>query len=318
MSLFNKQMTRSILVAGGAVLAAMLLLFFGVRAMSCRLNWLTSTAGFVEPYVVLVQHGRTRGGSAVNHCLKVIDVRDGTLLLQKHIPSGLKDAQVAVIDDVLVAGLSQQNRVIQFNAAKREFALVDMDALRAIVPGAAGVAVDPERGVLRVTDLEGVGTDLHPLTLKSGAANNIRPMESLETFGPVVDGPLHLTAGPRSALIGPAGEVLKEDVGLVHPTIIRQVGTGDDATAIILSYETVERKRWVLSAITKQGAFAWQIRQNDVAKDAGLPFEYARPQYHFVRDGMLVLIFEGRTVGFPGRILRVDVATGTWEVFSPY
>ncbi len=318
MSFFNKQMTRSILVAGAVVLAAMLLLYFGARAMGCRLNWITSTAGFVEPYLVLVQHGRSRGGGATNHCLKVMDVRSGEILLQRNIPSGLEDTQVMLADDVLVAGSSQQKEVVRFNVATREFTVVSVDDLRAAVPEAARVSVVPDDGVVRVTNLRGVETDLHPLTLEPGTASRVRPMEFLSTFSSMINGPLSFTTEAQSPLSGPEIELLELDPGLVQPAIIRQVGMGDDARLMTLSYETIERKQWIFSALTRQGTLAWQIRQADVAKEAGFPFEYARPQYHFLHDGSLIVIFEGWAVGFPGRILRVDVDTGTWEISPTY
>ncbi|MEK7473175.1 MAG: hypothetical protein AAB668_00380 [Patescibacteria group bacterium] len=279
------------------------LIVIGSRQLGCYWNRYTSVAAYADPYLLLVRHSAGRGGGAMNHCLKVVDVRNGNLLVRKLIPADIDERETVLTNESVMGVTANGTHFFRYDLSTDRITLTDIDRFRDLVPDGQRMELVPERGMLRIMDLAGLWHE-QPIP---GATP-----ESVVTAQPFVGlDSVRIPPTMRAPLLDAKGNVIKEDIGLVFPIILRHIDTPNGIVVIVLSYETIEKKRWVLTALNALGDTLWQVTQRDVAErgGGGLLASYANPKYSMFGEGAFLLILQML-------VLRVDVSTGQWELFS--
>lgn len=266
-----------------------------------------SSVGETNGYIVIDDYTRSKYGRV--NCIKIIEKETGSIVFQKLIPDSLEDGQIGTAGKTLVtrfedAMLSVDTETWDFkktkiNNAPQRYAEWRFD----------------ETGTLRAIDPEGRSAALDPLSLAPAQRRTSwMPLTPSTTIPPrrAITAPLRVNTAMRSPLFGPDGTVVREDVGLVYPTIVGVTWADGQRIVVLVSSETIEQERWVLTGLDETGQLLWQIRQSDAAQ---------RDRYFRKKDRFpthLVLHQNDLLFTLQGRLLRVNARTGAWSVQRSY
>ncbi len=291
-----------------------LLGLFALYAVSqrCRSGTEIAFVGFMEPYLVLSDHGRGKHGLEKQFCLKVIDPSDGRVLLQRPISNKPVAERIIRVDDTLVILLGDK-KLLRFDVRTGTYHENDIRSFHERFPEAQTMSLISDLGVIRITDLAGRTYHLNPATLEEAESATITRLQSLLSISRTgSEAPVRVDAKPRSPLYSATGTVILPDVGFVYPQVVSAFFHETDYGAVLLGYDTIEKKDWMLTAMNYEGVQRWQITRDDLSKEDGhFRKSHVKPLYHFSSD-------QYYSVVFPGRILQVDTMSGSWRIFRTY